>query len=106
MIERGIGRMIGNLVRAFYHNEIMIDIHHEIGVLQIRTQVLNEDLTARVVLHSLNKEVKNQIGRYSCIPLLNLKESVFETTDELLGVVVLVLDVIQNLESLEVALPG
>ena len=62
-------------------------------------------MTARVVLHSLHKEIENQIGRYSCIPLLNLKESVFETTDELLGVVVFVLDVIQNLESLKIALP-
>jgi hypothetical protein len=86
----------------------MIDTH-EIGVFQIGIQVLDKGLASGITLHSLNEEVENHIRRHDGgVSLVNLKESFFELANKLLGiaVVVLVLKIDENLETLEITLPG
>ena len=94
--------MIGTLC----HCEVMINLHHEVRIFQIRSQVLNEGVTSRVTLNSLDEEIENHVWRHNGVSLLDFKESLFEFAYEFHRVVVFVLQIDKDFKAFEITLPG
>jgi hypothetical protein len=92
------------VIRTLCHCKVMINLHYEVRIFQIRSQVLNEGVTSRVTLNSLDEEIEDHIWWHDGVSLLDFKESFFELAHEFYRVVVFVLQIDEDLKAFEIAL--